>query len=39
MNCEECEYYDQDEGYCKWLACDGLDCDEKCPGDKEVIKN
>ena len=26
MNCEDCEYYDADDDYCKAFACDGIDC-------------
>ena len=31
MECECCKYYDSEDCRCTWLACDGLDCDEKLP--------
>ena len=35
MNCEDCKYYNKEEGYYTWLACDGLDCDS-CPYDNDT---
>lgn len=29
--CRMCEYYDDDEGYCKALICTPISCDELLP--------
>ena len=31
INCTECAYYNKEEDFCMYLACDGLDCDEPLP--------
>jgi len=31
MECEGCEYYDKDEGYCTALICTPISCDETLP--------
>lgn len=35
LECETCEYYNSDDGYCTALTCDTLDCDEPLPCEKE----
>lgn len=31
IECEGCEYYDKDEGYCTALICTPFSCDELLP--------
>ena len=31
MECENCKYYDNDEGYCTAMICTPIDCDEVLP--------
>lgn len=31
MECEKCEYYDIDEGYCTALICTPISCDQIMP--------
>lgn len=35
MECADCPYYDKEDDYCKYIACDGLDCDEQLPCEKD----
>ena len=36
--CIGCEYWNEDECYCTYIACDGLDCDEFLPCEEDDIK-
>ena len=31
MECENCKYYDNDEGYCTAMICTPISCDEVLP--------
>ena len=37
MDCNECKYFDAEENYCTYIACDGLDCEE-CYGEQAYIR-
>lgn len=30
VNCDGCEYYDSEDEYCRYLACDGLEEELPC---------
>jgi len=33
----DCEYWDNDDGYCRYLACDTLEsCDEPLPCESDI---
>lgn len=38
MNCEECEYYDLEEEYCKAFICAPGFCDDPLPCEKRGEK-
>ena len=38
VNCEKCKYYDSEDNVCTWMYCDGSDCYEELPCEKEDMK-
>ena len=39
IDCANCQYYNKEDDYCSWIACDGLDCDEQLPCEVDNEKN
>lgn len=35
VNCVGCDWYDHEYNFCSYLTCDGTNCDEKLPCEKE----
>ena len=38
INCEECEYYDKEEGICGAFVCTGIDCPD-LPCEMQQVKS